>query len=129
MFYKIFKKIQTRHGIKAIEVKQITGITNQHLSEFGSGKVDLTSKKLWAVIEAMEMISPGAKADFAAELANFEDRAEPDIDPVELIDSCSEEQLNEILLAISNRYRRESQSRKEAETRKSTKGNKLAATV
>lgn len=125
MFYKIFKKIQTRHGIKAIEIKEISGIGNQHLSEFGSGKVDLTSKKLWAVIEAMETISPGAKADFAAEIANFEDRAELDIDPVELVESATEEQLNEILLAIANRYRKE----KEVNSRKSTEENKLKATV
>lgn len=124
MFYKIFKTIQTRHGIKAIELKQVTGITNQHLSEFGSGKVDLTSKKLWAIIEAMEKLSPGAKADFAAEIANYEN-VEPVLDAAALVDSWSEEDLNQILLAVAHRYRKE----KQLLISKSTERNQLKTAV
>lgn len=123
MFYKFIKKIQTRRSIKAVQIKAITGITNQHLSEFFSGKVDISSKKLWAVIEAMETISPGARADVAGEIADYQDLKKVEIDPVELVDSCSDEQVNEILLAIANRHRRDTESRK------STEGNKQAATV
>jgi hypothetical protein len=124
MFYKIFKKVQIRRNIKAIGIKEITGIGNQHLSEFGSGKVDLSSKKLWTVIEAMEKISPGAKADFAAEIANYEN-VEPVLDPVALVDSWSEEEINQILLAIANRYRKEKQSLLSTSTEK----NKLPTAV
>lgn len=129
MFHEILKKIQSCRGIKSSEIVEIADIQSTQLSEFRNGKSDISSRKLWSILEAMETIDPGAKANFCQAIANFEDRAELNIDPVELIDSCSEEQLNEILLAIANRYRRESQSRKEAETRKSTEGNKLAATV
>jgi transcriptional regulator with XRE-family HTH domain len=71
MFNKILKDIQLRRGIKSKEIAQIAGMSPQHWSEFRSGKVDLTARAMWRAIEAMDTISPGAKAEFAAEISDI----------------------------------------------------------
>ncbi len=128
MFSEIIKKIQNYRGIKSSDIVKIASISSQQLSEFRNDRTDVTCKKLWSVIEAMDTLAPGAKADFAQAIANFED-TEPlpplPLDPVKLVDSWSEEELNQILLAVANRYRKEKQSLLST----STERNKLPTAV
>jgi transcriptional regulator with XRE-family HTH domain len=124
MFNEILKKIQDHHGIKNSEIVEIADIQATQLSEYRKGKSDISSRKLWSILQALDTINPAAKADFAAEIANFED-VEPILDPVGLVDSWSEEELNQILLAVANRYRKEKQSLLST----STERNKLKTAV
>lgn len=124
MFNEILKKIQDYHGIKNSEIVEIADIQATQFSEYRKGKSDISSRKLWSILQALDTINPDAKASFAAEIANFED-VEPILDPEGLVDSWSEEELNQILLAIANRYRKEKQSL----LSKSTEKNKLPTAV
>ncbi|MEL4897485.1 helix-turn-helix domain-containing protein [Crocosphaera sp. Alani8] len=65
MFRQTFKKVKTKRGITGKALSQITGISENHISEFLNGKRDVTTEKLWEMIMGLEKLSPGSKQDFA----------------------------------------------------------------
>ncbi|MEA5511808.1 helix-turn-helix transcriptional regulator [Crocosphaera sp. UHCC 0190] len=65
MLRQYFKKVKAERRVTGKALSQITGISENHISEYLNGKRDVTSEKLWEMMEGMEQLSPGAKDDFA----------------------------------------------------------------
>lgn len=65
------KKVRRSRKIKGKELSQETGISEGNISEFFQGKVNMTVPTLDRIVEAMEKISPGARRDYAQELAGI----------------------------------------------------------
>ena len=65
MLRQYFKKVKTERHITGKALSQVTGISENHISEYLNGKRDVTSDKLWEMMEGLERLSPGATDDFA----------------------------------------------------------------
>lgn len=104
MFNEILKDIQLRRGIKSKEIAQMAGMSPQHWSEFRSGKVDLTARAMWRAIEAMDTLSPGARAEFAAELS--------DISIENVISQMDSTDLSNLLSLVAKKLREPEKTRK-----------------
>jgi transcriptional regulator with XRE-family HTH domain len=66
MLREVFRKIKQSRGVTGKAISELTGISQNHISEYINGKRDVTSETLWRMIEAMEQLSPGAAGDFRA---------------------------------------------------------------
>lgn len=69
MLREIFKEVKRSHGVTGKAISQLTGISQNHISEYINGKRDVTSETLWRMVEAMEQLSSGAAADFGQKLS------------------------------------------------------------
>ncbi|OKH10816.1 hypothetical protein NIES593_22710 [Hydrococcus rivularis NIES-593] len=69
MLREFFTQVKRHHGITGKEISELTGISQNHISEYLHGKRDVTSDVLWRMIEAMDEISPGARRDLAKKIA------------------------------------------------------------
>ena len=65
------KKVRKKRKIKGKELSLETGIAESNISEFFTGKVNMTISTLDKIVEAMEKISPGARREYAQELAGI----------------------------------------------------------
>ncbi len=65
MLRQYFKNVKTERRITGKSLSQVTGISENHISEYLNGKRDVTSDKLWEMMEGMDKLSPGAKEDLA----------------------------------------------------------------
>ena len=65
------KKVRKSRKIKGKELSLETGIAEGNISEFFNGKVNMTIPTLDKIVEAMEKISPGARREYAQELAGI----------------------------------------------------------
>lgn len=65
------KKVKKNRKITGKELSRQTGIAEGNISEYFSGKVNMTLPVLDLIVEAMEKISPGARRDYAQELAGI----------------------------------------------------------
>jgi transcriptional regulator with XRE-family HTH domain len=70
MLREFFGEIKRHHGITGKAISELTGISQNHISEYINGKRDVTTDVLWRMIEAMNEISPGAKKDLALKIAS-----------------------------------------------------------
>lgn len=97
MFNKILCQIQDRYKITGKDLAAAAGISPQHFSEFRRGKVDLTTRALWNVLEALDTLAPGAKAEFAAEISGF---------TIESFVKCANDQeIASLLVLIGNKLK------------------------
>jgi transcriptional regulator with XRE-family HTH domain len=69
MLREIFREVKRSHGVTGKAISQLTGISQNHISEYINGKRDVTSETLWRMVDAMEQLSKGAAADFGQKLS------------------------------------------------------------
>lgn len=70
MIREAFNQTLSRYDIPAKRLSEATGISENHISTFRRGASDIGSKKLWSLVEAMEVIAPSSKEYFCSQLAN-----------------------------------------------------------
>lgn len=70
MLRESFKQVKQQRGVTGKAIYELTGISQNHISEYLRGKRDVTSETLSRMINAMEQVSPGAKQDFARLVAD-----------------------------------------------------------
>ncbi|MCD8489503.1 MAG: helix-turn-helix domain-containing protein [Desertifilum sp.] len=99
---ELFKITQDRHGVSAKDLAADTGISPQHISEFRSGKTDMTCSKLFALLRSLNQRSPGALNDFCNLLLQ-ELGAERQGKLEALINRASEAELEEAMILITRR--------------------------
>lgn len=105
MINKFFKEVQDECGVQNKELVRTVKISPKHLSEFRSGTTNLNTGLLWELIIAMDRISPGAKQAFGLKIASRRIFREKErIDWSELIENASAEDMEQILLAMADRW-------------------------
>ena len=65
------KKVKETRKITGKDLSRETGITEANISGFFNGKINTKVSTLDKIVEAMDKISPGARRDYAQELAGI----------------------------------------------------------
>ena len=65
------KKVKETRKITGKDLSRKTGITEANISGFFNGKINTKVSTLDKIVEAMDKISPGARRDYAQELAGI----------------------------------------------------------
>lgn len=108
MLNQLFAQTQDRYGIKGKNLSEITGVSQNHISEFRRGRTDVSSSVLWKLVQAMDELAPGAKSYFCS-LLN-EKKASVGDALQQLIEAADDEEIEQAMLAIARRYRALSKS-------------------
>ena len=67
------KKVKKRRRITGKELHQATGVAESSISDFFRGKSNIGVTTLDKIVDGMEKVSPGARQEYARELAGLID--------------------------------------------------------
>ncbi len=99
-----FVKTRNYFGIKGNKLHQITGVSENHISEFTRGKRDVSSKILDQLIEGMEQLKPGAKRYYCNCLFGKNiDSPVQIVSPEEIVSLMDADELSQLMLAVAAR--------------------------
>jgi len=104
---QLFKEAMDRYGIQSKELAELAGISQNHLSQFRSGRKWISPEVFAALLEGMDRLSPGSRAYFCQLLAQKPLlQAENNGNNLrELIEAADEEEIDEILLIIGRKWK------------------------
>lgn len=71
MFHQYIRQILRDRSLKSKDLALAIDVTPKHFSQFCNGSANISTKKLWQLICALEELSPGAKRDFCLRLADL----------------------------------------------------------
>jgi transcriptional regulator with XRE-family HTH domain len=106
--YQLFKEAMDRYGIQSKELAECAGISQNHLSQFRSGRKWVSPEVFAALLEEMDRLSPGSRAYFCELLAQkpLSQQSENDGNKLkEMIEAADEEEIDEILLIIGRKWK------------------------
>ena len=106
---KILKIVQQKYRISSKELANRSKISQKHISEFKSSKVNLTDKSLWQIFLALEEIDPLARLDLGLSLGGC-GLSDGKTDWQKFIEIISSEDLEEILIEIAKKAKPKSKS-------------------
>ncbi len=71
MISEIFRQTLEHYGITGKQISQLSGVSENHISEFrrGKSKTGVSTDVLWKFLEAIEEIQPGASVYFCSQMA------------------------------------------------------------
>lgn len=103
---KLFDATMKRYRIEAKVLSELTGVSQQHISQFRLGKLKtgVTTDCLMRLLIGMDELSPGARRYFCDLLAgkkNYSQEFESELEF--LIDAADEAELGKAMLRIVNR--------------------------
>ena len=105
------RKVKETRKITGKDLSRKTGTTEANISKFFSGKIDTKISTLDKIVEAMEKISPGARRDYAQELAGIIGAGEDSKGLLEQqIDDLPKESKKQLIMAIVESLAAESKS-------------------
>lgn len=102
MLSQCFKRTIEHYKITGKQLSDMTGISQNHISEFRRGKSTISDELLWKLLMAMDEVQPGARKYFCSLMAG---------EPVErggienVVEALSEEDLPDLLFAIAQRWK------------------------
>ncbi|MBP0020332.1 MAG: helix-turn-helix transcriptional regulator [Cyanobacteria bacterium SBLK] len=100
---KALLKIKNKYKISNVSISRLTGISENHLSQFFRGNRNATDAVLDEILGALEHINPGAREEYGMEISQSHS-------PQSLqkwIEGMSNEEMYSLLVAISQRYKPE----------------------
>jgi len=104
MLHKILKEIQESYQISSREIIAKTEIDEKRFSQFRKGSKTLNSEALWKIIVALDRIEPKARRDFGLKIGKIESTESKQERLIELIDTASDKDLEEVLIAVAKRF-------------------------
>jgi transcriptional regulator with XRE-family HTH domain len=104
---QLFKQAMDRYGIQGKDLAELAGISQNHLSQFRSGRKWVSPEVFAALLEGMDRLSPGSRAYFCEMLAQKPlSQAQNDGSKLkEMIEAADEEEIDEILLIIGRKWK------------------------
>ncbi|MCL1473100.1 helix-turn-helix domain-containing protein [Argonema antarcticum] len=118
MIPEIFRQTLEYYGITGKQISQVSGVSENHISEFrrGKSKTGVSTDVLWKFLEAMEKIRPGSCAYFCSQLAKAggsEGISESDcpkqleslLEMQNFVDGLSDDRLALLLMVVAGRIK------------------------
>lgn len=104
---QLFKQTMDRHGIQGKELAELAGISQNHLSQFRSGKKWVSPEVFAALLEGMDQLAPGSRAYFCELLAQkpLSIGQNEGSSLKKMIEAADEEEIDEILLIIGRKWK------------------------
>ncbi|HLO50047.1 MAG TPA: helix-turn-helix transcriptional regulator [Kamptonema sp.] len=123
MISEIFRLTIERYGISAKQLSQISGVSENHISEFRRGRTGISEEVLWKLIEAMDEVKPGARAYFCERLAGGDEFANgtpiSSLSQLEslweiqnMVDSLSDDRLALLMMVVATRIKNSASSKR-----------------
>jgi transcriptional regulator with XRE-family HTH domain len=110
MIHIYFRKTQEHYGITGKRLSEMSGVSENHISEFRRGKSTISVEVLWKLVLGMDAIEPGARKYFCslmADEANKPGEAKKPVESLEArVEKASDEEMEAVMLAIARRWRR-----------------------
>lgn len=107
MICTYFDRTLKYYGIQAKALSQVTGVSENHISEFRRGKLKtgMTTAKLWDLIVAMDELAPGSREYFCMLMSGVSEFSPKHLGVGEqleyLIDVADEEDINRLFIKIA----------------------------
>ncbi len=106
MIHEFFDLTLKRYGIKAKSLSDLTGVSQNHISEFRSHKLKtgVTSDCLWRLLTGMDELAPGSLRHFCDLLAGKKKPQQGFAEDLEfLIEAADDSELETAMLLIVRR--------------------------
>lgn len=106
MISTYFDRTLKYYGIQAKALSQMTGVSENHISEFRRGKLKtgMTTAKLWDLIVAMDELAPGSRKYFCMLMSGVNEFCPKQLSVGEqleyLIDVADDEDLNRLFIKM-----------------------------
>lgn len=109
---QLFKEAMDKYGIQSKELAELAGISQNHLSQFRSGRKWISPEVFAGLLEGMDQLSPGSRAYFCELLAQkpLSLGQNNDSKLKEMIEAADEEEIDEILLIIGRKWKTSKQN-------------------
>ncbi len=101
LIYKAFNKTLETYGISGKAIAQAANASESFVSQFRRGKKGATDEMLDKLLGAMQTLAPGSRRYFCCLVAGESGR---EGSLLNAIDSISEEEIPQLLIAIANRW-------------------------
>lgn len=95
-----FIRTQSRYSITGTALHKITGISQNHISEYINNKRDMRTESLDRLVQAMDKLEPGALQFYTDELRGKKSEVTI-VNPKALVDKMDNEQMSELMFAIA----------------------------
>lgn len=106
MIHELFDQTLKRYGIQAKALSGLSGVSQNHISEFRGGKLKtgVTTDCLYRLLVAMDELSPGSRRYFCDLLAGKKNQSQDFQAELEFyIDAADETELRKAILQIAKR--------------------------
>ena len=94
-----FKKTKSYYGITGSELHKVTGVSQNHISEFINDKSKVSTEILDSLVDGMEELASGAKLFYIQELMGKDIKL--NCDPKILVDSMDDQDISDLMFAIA----------------------------
>ena len=91
-----FVDTKTYYGIKGNALSRASEVSAKHISEYSTGKRDVSSAVLDKLIQGMENLEPGAKRYYCQLLYG-----KKSLSPEEVVENMDNEELSSLMMAIA----------------------------
>lgn len=106
MIHELFDATMRRYGIQAKALSGLSGVSQNHISEFRGGKLKtgVTTDCLYRLLVAMDELSPGSRRYFCDLLAGKKKQSQEFQAELEFyIDAADEDELKRAMLQIAKK--------------------------
>ncbi len=108
MLNEYFKQTMDHFGVKGTRLAKELGCGQAYISDIRRGKTNPPINRFWQILETMEKLAPGAKRYFGNLVAGndsdyFLEAVAQSIEPAEMVELMSNDQLAKLMFAIANR--------------------------
>ena len=117
MINKYFKQTMDHFKIKGIDLAKALNCGPGYISDIRMGKTNPPTNRLWELIETIEKLAPGARRYFGNlvagnDTAYFLEGIAQNIEPSEMVELMSDEQLSKFMFALAARLGEKSKNQK-----------------
>ena len=116
MLNQYFKQTMDHFGVKGTRLAEEFGCGQSYISDIRRGKTNPPINRFWQIIEAMEKLAPGTRRYFGNLVAGndtdyFLEAVAQSIEPAELVELMSNEQLAKLMFAVAARLGKQLQNK------------------
>jgi transcriptional regulator with XRE-family HTH domain len=110
--HQLFKQAMDEYRVNSKDLAALAGISQNHLSQFRSGKKWISPEVFIALLQSMDRLSPGSRRYFCQMLAEEPLSKEENNNRrlVEMVENADDEEIDAVLLAIGRKCKKTRQN-------------------